>query len=169
MPSFIPCGLSGQRRRISLSAVRLGLPPRLLGWCAMTGDIQSPCLVAGVDYLRVDTAAFLAAGDCQAGTLCPGEYPHAARHPRCGIYPFADFAVRRFVVGGDLMLPYLTGMSGLIYLISALLLGAGIYLFCPVNAAPYRDTKTAMRTFWFSIVYITLLFAALLLDHYVKN
>jgi protoheme IX farnesyltransferase len=31
-----------------------------------------------------------------------------------------------------------------------------------------KDNKTAMRTFWYSIVYITLLFAALLLDHYMR-
>ncbi|MDA1342643.1 MAG: protoheme IX farnesyltransferase, partial [Proteobacteria bacterium] len=31
-----------------------------------------------------------------------------------------------------------------------------------------KDTKTAMRTFWFSIIYITVLFATLLIDHYVR-
>ena len=65
------------------------------------------------------------------------------------------------------VLPYLTGMSGLIYLGTVVPLGLA-YIYYAVLMMRRKDKKTAMTTFWFSIVYITLLFAALLLDHYFK-
>jgi len=65
------------------------------------------------------------------------------------------------------LLPYLTGMSGLIYLVSAVLLGFG-FIYYAVLMMRKKDNKTAMKTFVYSIVYITLLFAALLIDHYLK-
>ena len=65
------------------------------------------------------------------------------------------------------ILPYITGMSGLIYMGSTLILNI-IFLYLVVIMMREKDNKTAMRTFWYSIVYITLLFAALLLDHYMS-
>jgi len=55
------------------------------------------------------------------------------------------------------LLPYLTGMSGLIYLVSAVLLGFG-FIYYAVLMMRKKDNKTAMKTFVYSIVYITLLF-----------
>jgi len=65
------------------------------------------------------------------------------------------------------LLPYLTGMSGLIYLGSAVLLDLG-FIYYAVLMMRKKDNKTAMKTFVYSIVYITLLFAALLIDHYLR-
>jgi protoheme IX farnesyltransferase len=65
------------------------------------------------------------------------------------------------------VLPYITGMSGLIYMGSTLILNI-LFLYLVVIMMREKDNKTAMRTFWYSIVYITLLFAALLLDHYMR-
>lgn len=65
------------------------------------------------------------------------------------------------------LLPYLFGMSGLIYLLSAVILGA-IFLFYAIKL--YRcpdDDKIAWHTFGYSINYLMLLFVALLLDHYL--
>ena len=66
------------------------------------------------------------------------------------------------------ILPYLIGMSGLIYLIGALLLAAGFLYY---SGRLYWETKpslTAFKTFLFSIYYLTGLFIVLLLDHYVR-
>jgi protoheme IX farnesyltransferase len=63
------------------------------------------------------------------------------------------------------LLPYLTGMSGLIYLVSAILLGLG-FLYYAIQMMRKKDNKTAMRTFGYSIIYLMLIFAALLIDHY---
>jgi protoheme IX farnesyltransferase len=64
------------------------------------------------------------------------------------------------------LLPYLTGMSGLIYFVSALLLG-GFFIHRALQLKTRTDERLPMRTFSYSITYLALLFAALLLDHYV--
>jgi len=64
------------------------------------------------------------------------------------------------------LLPYLAGMSGLIYLASALILG---FMFLAYSIKIYRnpdDNKIAWTTFMFSVNYLMLLFVALLVDHY---
>ncbi|MDC0390839.1 heme o synthase [Candidatus Thioglobus sp.] len=64
------------------------------------------------------------------------------------------------------LLPYLTGMSGLIYLISALVLGA-IFLWYAINIITRpKDVQIAWKTFTYSINYLMLIFLALLVDHY---
>ncbi len=64
------------------------------------------------------------------------------------------------------VLPYLTGMSGPVYLVSALLLGAG-FLYQSIVLMQGKDKQAAMRTFRYSIVYLIALFIALLVDHYL--
>ena len=64
------------------------------------------------------------------------------------------------------VIPYVTGMSGVIYLAAAITLGA-MFLLHAVQMMRYPDElDRAMRTFRFSINYLGLLFGALLLDHY---
>jgi protoheme IX farnesyltransferase len=63
-------------------------------------------------------------------------------------------------------LPYLTGMSNILYLGSAIILGLGfLYWSLVLLKGTYRPA--AMKTFRYSIVYLMLLFVALLVDHYV--
>jgi heme o synthase len=64
------------------------------------------------------------------------------------------------------LLPYLTGMSGLFYLLSALLLGAG-FMYYSIRLLVTSNPQVAMQTFRFSIVYLIALFIALLVDHYL--
>lgn len=63
------------------------------------------------------------------------------------------------------MLPFAVGMSGLIYLACALVLGLAFLWYAWQIYRHYSDA-IARKTFWFSIVYLALLFAALLVDHY---
>lgn len=65
------------------------------------------------------------------------------------------------------LLPYLTGMSGLLYLITALILGAR---FLYLSVFLYRNAikKAALMTFRYSIYYLFLLYLALLIDHYLQ-
>jgi len=64
------------------------------------------------------------------------------------------------------LLPYVEGMSGVPYLLAALVLGG---LFCGHAWRLWRQYSDALarRTFRFSIVYLAALFAALLVDHYL--
>jgi protoheme IX farnesyltransferase len=57
-------------------------------------------------------------------------------------------------------------MSGLIYLASAVVLGALFLIYAIRIYVDYSD-ELAKKTFRYSIVYLSLLFAALLVDHYV--
>ena len=63
------------------------------------------------------------------------------------------------------LLPYIYRMSGLVYLISALVLGFIFLAYVVALFISYSDTL-AKKTFRFSITYLSLLFAALLIDHY---
>jgi protoheme IX farnesyltransferase len=63
------------------------------------------------------------------------------------------------------LLPYIYGMSGLVYLISALILGFIFLAYAIALFISYSDAL-AKKTFRFSITYLSLLFAALLIDHY---
>jgi protoheme IX farnesyltransferase len=64
------------------------------------------------------------------------------------------------------LLPFSTRMSGLIYLASALVLGAIFVAYAARIYYRYSDL-IAQSTFRYSIVYLSLLFAALLVDHYL--
>ena len=59
-------------------------------------------------------------------------------------------------------------MSGLVYVVSAVLLGA---IFLGYAWKIYREYSDALarKTFRYSIVYLSLLFAALLVDHYARG
>lgn len=65
------------------------------------------------------------------------------------------------------ILPFVYGMSGYIYLVSALLLGLGFLWYAWRLYRNYSDAL-ARSMFKFSIIYLSLLFAALLIDHYFK-
>ena len=68
---------------------------------------------------------------------------------------------------GVSLLPFATRMSGWIYLVSAILLG-GIFLAYAIRLYTRYSDDLARRTFRYSIVYLSILFAALLVDHYMK-
>jgi protoheme IX farnesyltransferase len=64
------------------------------------------------------------------------------------------------------LLPYLIGMCGLIYLASASALGIG-FLYWAVTLLRAKDPRAPIETFRYSILYLMLLFVALLVDHYL--
>jgi protoheme IX farnesyltransferase len=66
------------------------------------------------------------------------------------------------------LLPYLTGMSGLIYLAAAVVLGAIFMRYAIAMRKPEAPDQLHMQAFRYSINYLMLLFAALLVDHYVS-
>ena len=65
------------------------------------------------------------------------------------------------------VMPYGLGMSGLIYLVSAILLNA-VFLWYVIGLYRKYSDDLAKATFKYSILYLTLIFAALLVDHYWK-
>lgn len=65
------------------------------------------------------------------------------------------------------VLPYLTGMSGVFYLLGAVLLGGG-FLYYAVRLKLVKNDDVAMTTFAYSITYLIALFGFLLVDHYIS-
>jgi protoheme IX farnesyltransferase len=71
-----------------------------------------------------------------------------------------------FILFAACLLPFLMRMSGWLYLASAVLLNAGFMAHAWVLWRDYSDTL-ARKTFRFSLIHLSLLFAALLVDHYI--
>jgi heme o synthase len=143
-----------------------GATPPLLGWCAVTGTIHPHALLLVLIIFVWTPPHFWPLAIAKQEKYALVNIPmlpvtHGVEFTRLQILLYA---VLLLIVT---LLPYLTGMSGLIYLATALLLGVG-FIYFAVSMRRNKDVKTAMRTFWYSIVYITLLFAGLLLDHYVR-
>ena len=63
-------------------------------------------------------------------------------------------------------MPMMNGMSGWVYLVSAVVLGLWFIVYGFMLWRDYSDAL-ARKTFRFSILYLALLFAALLVDHYL--
>ena len=65
------------------------------------------------------------------------------------------------------VLPFAVGMSGLIYLVSVVLLDL-VFLWYAWQVYQHYTDKISRSMFTYSIIYLSLLFAALLVDHYLK-
>jgi heme o synthase len=143
-----------------------GATPPLLGWCAMTGEIHPFALLLALIIFVWTPPHFWALAIARREEYAKVNIPmlpvtHGPEFTRLQILLYT------ILLMCVTLLPYLTGMSGLIYLASAVLLGLG-FIYYALLMMRKKDNKTAMKTFVYSIVYITLLFAALLIDHYLK-
>ncbi len=143
-----------------------GATPPLLGWCAISGEVHPYALLLVLIIFVWTPPHFWPLAIAKQEKYALVNIPmlpvtHGAEFTRLQILLYA---VLLLVVT---LLPYLTGMSGLIYLVSAIVLGAG-FIYFALLMRRNKDVKTAMKTFWYSIIYITILFAVLLIDHYVK-
>jgi len=143
-----------------------GAAPPLLGWVAVTGHVDAYALLL---FLIIFTwtpphfwALAIARRDeyAKAGIpMLPVAYGNEFTRLHILLYTILLVIVT--------LMPYLTGMSGLIYLVAAVILGA-IFTVRALQLKTQTDARLPMRTFRFSITYLALLFAALMLDHYVR-
>jgi protoheme IX farnesyltransferase len=142
-----------------------GAMPPVLGWAAVRAT-WARGLAAVPDHLPLDAAALLVPGPVPDGGLPPGRPAHAAGHPWPELTRLHIFLYTVVLLAGTLM-PFIYGMSGWIYLVSAITLGLCFMVYGFRLWRQYSEAL-ARRTFWFSILYLSLLFAALLLDHYIS-
>ncbi|MGZ8195789.1 MAG: heme o synthase [Methylosarcina sp.] len=143
-----------------------GATPPLLGWCAMTGEVHPYALLLMLIIFVWTPPHFWALA------IARREEYAKVNIPMLPVTHGPDFTRLQILLYTILLLivtllPYLTGMSGLIYLAAAFLLGT-IFLGFAVLMMRHKDNRTAMKTFGYSIVYISLLFAVLIIDHYFK-
>ena len=142
-----------------------GAAPPLLGWTAVTGHAG-----AGADLLFLIIFIWT-----------PPHFWALAIHRRedyakVGVpmlpvthgVPYTKLQVLLYtlILVGVSLLPFAIRMSGLLYLVSALILGA-IFIWYAWKLRTTDDETLPMRTFRWSIWYLSLLFAALLIDHYI--
>jgi protoheme IX farnesyltransferase len=141
-----------------------GAMPPVLGWTAVTGEVSSDALLLFLIIFAWTPPHFWALALNRRNEYAKAGVPmlpvtHGERYTRRQILLYTVFLL---VVS---LLPFCTHMSGLIYLASALVLGA-IFLAYAAKLYYRYSGRLAHATFRYSIVYLALLFAALLIDHY---
>ena len=142
-----------------------GAAPPILGWTAVTGDIQAGALLLFLIVFVWTPPHFWALAIARKEEYARVDIPmlpvtHGEAYTRLNILLYTILLLLVTI------LPYLIGMSGLIYLATAMALG-GRFLWYAIRM--YREPgehELPMRMFKFSITYLGILFAALLVDHY---
>ncbi len=143
-----------------------GAMPPVLGWAAVTGEVSHDALLLFLIIFAWTPPHFWALALYRKDEYARAGLPmlpvtHGERFTRLHVlfYTIILLAVS--------ILPVTTGMGGWIYLISALGLGGGFIAYGWGLWKNYSD-ELAKRTFRYSLWYLSLLFAAMLVDHYFK-
>jgi len=142
-----------------------GAAPPILGWTAITGEIHSSALLLFLIIFVWTPPHFWALAIARREEYEKVGIPmlpvtHGEEYTRLNILLYTILLTLITVI------PYLTGMSGLIYLSAALLLDARFLWYAIQMRRFPEDRELPMRSFKFSITYLGVLFAALLVDHY---
>ena len=142
-----------------------GAMPPLLGWAAMRGDVGAEAwLLVLIIFVWTPPhfwalALYRADDYARAGLpMLPVTHGNDFTRLQILLYTMVLFAAS--------LLPFIQGMSGLAYLAAAVALGAWFLVLAFRLWRAYSE-GLARRTFRYSIWYLALLFAALLLDHYL--
>lgn len=143
-----------------------GAMPPLLGWTAVTGHTSAFAWLLVLIIFTWTPPHFWALAihrkdDYENANIPMLPNTHGISFTKLYI---VLYAILLFVVT---LLPYAAQMTGVIYLVAASILGAA---FLGQTLILYRakSSKTALKTFSFSILYLLLLFSALLIDHYFQ-
>ncbi len=142
-----------------------GAMPPVLGWAAMTGDVGPEALILFLIIFLWTPPHFWALAlyrveDYRKSGLPMLPVTHGSEFTRLQILLYTG------VLFAACLLPFVYGMSSWLYLFAAVVLSAG---FCLYGFWLWRDYSDALarRTFRFSLWHLSLLFAALLADHYL--
>jgi heme o synthase len=142
-----------------------GAMPPVLGWAAMTGEVGPEALILFLIIFLWTPPHFWALAlyrveDYRKSGLPMLPVTHGSEFTRLQILLYT------FILFAACLMPVMYGMSSWLYLGAAVLLGAG---FCAYAWALWRNYSDALarKTFRFSLIHLSLLFAALLLDHYI--
>jgi len=143
-----------------------GAMPPLLGWSAITNSIEPDALLLVLIIMVWTPPHFWALAVHRVE-----DYKDAAV-PMLPVQKGVDFTKQHILLYtllllASTMLPYAVGMFGEIYLLSAMLLGF-IFLFYSYRLYKDDTNSLAMPTFAYSIIYLAVLFAAMLLDHFLR-
>jgi len=140
-----------------------GAAPPLLGWTAVTGAVHSHALLLVLIIFAWTPPHFWALALHRKDDYAKADVPmlpvtHGERYTKLHILLYTILMVL------VTLLPYLTGMSGWLYLLGALVLGTG-FLYWAIRLFLDADAALGMTTFKYSIIYLLALFAIMLGDH----
>ena len=142
-----------------------GAAPPLLGWSSVTNTIDPYALLLVLIIFVWTPPHFWALAIYRKDEYAKESIPmlpvtHGVGFTKLQI---VLYTIILFIVS---VLPYIVLMSGIIYLVSALILSS-IFLYYSIKLFVSEDNEIAMKTFQFSIYYIFLIFLALLVDHFL--
>lgn len=142
-----------------------GAAPPVLGWTAVTGHVDPNALLLFLIIFVWTPPHFWALAIHRRHEYAKVDIPmlpvtHGVDFTRLQIMLYTILLLAVTVM------PFATGMSGLLYLVGALGLGAG-FIYHAWALMHDESGKQAMKTFGYSITYLMVLFALLLIDHYV--
>ena len=142
-----------------------GAMPPVLGWAALTNNVGPEALILFLIIFLWTPPHFWALAlyrveDYRKSGLPMLPVTHGNEFTRLMILLYT------FILFAACLLPYVYGMSSWIYLLSAVVLSAGFCLYGYWLWRAYSD-ELARKTFRFSLIHLSVLFAALLVDHYV--
>ena len=143
-----------------------GAMPPVLGWAAVTGEVTADALLLFLIIFAWTPPHFWALALYRTEDYARAGLPmlpvtHGSKFTRLSVLLYTC------ILFGVTLLPFATRMSGALYLGAAVALGAVFLRHAWRLYVDYSDAL-ARRTFRYSILYLFLLFAALLTDHYLK-
>ncbi|HIA03422.1 MAG TPA: protoheme IX farnesyltransferase [Myxococcales bacterium] len=142
-----------------------GASPPILGWTAVTGEVHIHALLLFLIIFIWTPPHFWALAIKRREEYAKIDMPmmpvtHGSAFTKIQILLYT---ILLFLVT---LLPWVTHMSGLLYLAAAVILGV-IFLYYAIRLLRSDDDTFAMPTFAYSISYLGLLFLFLLIDHYI--
>ncbi|MFT2092171.1 heme o synthase [Paraglaciecola sp. 2405UD69-4] len=143
-----------------------GAIPPLLGWTAVTGEVHANALLLVLIVFTWTPPHFWALAIHRKKDYARAKVPmlpvtHGIEFTKTSILLYT------VLLSVVCLLPYLTGMTGLIYLLGSTVLNAG-FLYYAWKLKFAANNKTAIETFRFSIIHLMVLFVVLLVDHYLQ-
>ncbi len=144
-----------------------GAAPPVLGWAAVTNSVESNALLLFLIVFVWTPPHFWALAIARKDEYAKVGIPmlpvtHGVAFTRLQVLLYTVLLV------AVTLMPFVTGMSGLIYLGTALVLN-GMFLYHAFQMKVSERTHLPMKVFRFSITYLMWLFAALLVDHYLPT
>jgi len=142
-----------------------GAMPPLLGWSAVTGSIEPDALILVLIIFAWTPPHFWALAIHRKEEYAKSGVPMLP-------VTHGEFVTKVHIIVYTAILlvvsifPFFSGMSGVLYLVAAVALGLGFLFWSGLLMFKPKPT-TAMETFRYSIVYLALLFVALVVDHYL--
>jgi protoheme IX farnesyltransferase len=144
-----------------------GAMPPLLGWTAVTGTLDANAWLLVIIIFIWTPPHFWALAIYRLEEYKKAHVPmlpvtHGVRYTKISI---VIYTVLLLLVS---ILPFIFAMSGLIYLVGAIVLGL-IFLFYALRLLLTDNIQWSMQTFRYSIIYLFLLFIVLFADHFMGS